>query len=300
MPLFFQLRFAPFTRGAVQEGLKGKSRGQQLFSGLDKQLSTGRTTENSSITTFASSRYTVVTQQYSVLLKVTGTRTTLKVILKKIMNPAAFDDLPDELKEQLRFVTTRYFLDKKESLYPLQSPPVDLIFVEEGWVALSMHDTVITILRPQESYFGPVLRRGTVSECTVTLTALTPTNIFTIKRNDLMRILAGNPLHLQAIHDEACERMNRAHIQIARSQTDSLEIRMASFLWNIGAPQKDGCRYVPPLSQSILALCLGTAREEVNRKKKSLLDMGYLKLNGKDLFVTEVVGEVLAERGYGE
>lgn len=56
-----------------------------------------------------------------------------------------------------------------------------------------------------------------------------------------------------------------------------LEIRLAEFYWHIGHKMKDGSRKIPDsISQKVISSLLNASREEVNRRKKLLVNSGFI------------------------
>jgi CRP-like cAMP-binding protein len=214
--------------------------------------------------------------------------------------PWLLRNVSEATKEYLRTVSTVADVSKNDTLPPQSNPPKDVIFVESGWFSVTIHDSIVSILKKGDTFMGPILPYGSTSPSSITLTAVTPATAILIKRVPLLTILHERPDLLFSMYEQASERVTRLLIRTAHQQVDPLELRLASFLWSLALPREDGNRALPSINQSVLAACLGTGREEVSRKRQILVQKELIYRDGPVWVLTQEVGRMLAARGYGE
>lgn len=223
------------------------------------------------------------------------------------MDSGASHDLPfmlrnvdEATKAYLKVISTNISLAKKESLPRQSNPPQHIIFLRSGWLSLSMQGTTVSLLKEGDAFHGPVLPYDSCSSSQIVLTAVTEAKVTLIEKVPLFVTLQQRPDLLFSLYEQTCERLTRLYIRLARQQVDSVDVRLASLLWGVGVPREGGHRALPPISQSVIAACMGTGREEVSRKRQLIVQSGKLFKVGKEWFISEEIGRMLAAEGYGE
>ena len=214
--------------------------------------------------------------------------------------PTLLGNINEAARDSLRRISVTRNLLKKESLFPLTPPPKTIVFVEKGWMCVTLGDTVISLLKAGEAFMGPIFPKGSTSSAEIILVAATPATVIEVERVPLLALFNDRPDILFTLYSQTCERLTRSYIRLARKQVDTMEVQLASYLWSVGIPHDNGHRVLPPIRQEVVAACMGTGREEVNRKRKALVTSGKLFKIEDNWFIAHTVGLELAERGYGE
>jgi CRP-like cAMP-binding protein len=214
--------------------------------------------------------------------------------------PWMLRDIAEPAKNSLRQVCTRMLLEKKSLLAAQINFAADVVFVEEGWIYLTIAEVIVSVLQAGETFFSPVISNEPNIQCSITLTAATSAVVITVPKDRLIEALAYSPATLFDLYARASRRNVRMLARMAQQQTDSLEVRLASLLWSLAVPQPDGHRIIPAINQTILASCLGTGREEVSRKRQLLVQQGVLYRQNGNWIISADVGRALAIRGFGE
>lgn len=213
--------------------------------------------------------------------------------------PWVFRNIDDAAKTKLRGASYRIPVLKKDSLSPEISLSSHVVFVEEGWLYLTIAEVIVTVFVAGETLFSPTVTEEADIQANIRLTAATDAVVITIPKDTLIEALATHPAALFDLYARASRRNVRMLARMAQQQTDPLDVRLAALLWNLALPRPDGNRTVPAINQTILASCLGTGREEVSRKRQVLVQQGVLLREEGRWIISADVGRSLADRGFG-
>lgn len=214
--------------------------------------------------------------------------------------PGVLRNIDEDAKTRLRKFSSRIPLEKRSPLPSQIIYSSDVVFVEEGWLYLSIAEVIVTVLAAGETFFSPTISDEPDIQGSIKLTAATAAVVITTPKNRLIEALAHSPETIFDLYARASRRNIRILARMAQQQCDSLDIRLASLLWSLSIPMPDGNRIVPPINQTILASCLGTGREEISRKRQMLVQQGVLFRDRGAWTISGDVGKALAFRGFGE
>lgn len=214
--------------------------------------------------------------------------------------PWMLRDIGDAAKTSLRAVSSRIPLEKKSLLPREINFAKNVVFVEEGWLYLTIAEVIVSILQAGETFFSPVISDEPDIQASITLTAATAAVVITTPKDRLIEALAHSPDAIFDLYARASRRNVRMLARMAQQQKDSLDVRLASLLWSLSVPRPDGHRIIPPINQTILASCLATGREEVSRKRQMLVQQGILFRQEGQWMISADVGQALGVRGFGE
>lgn len=214
--------------------------------------------------------------------------------------PWLLRDIDESTKTRLREVCSRIPVEKKSPLSSQISFANEVVFIEEGWLYLTIAGVIVSVFQAGETFFSPVISDEPNIQASITLTAATPSVVVTIPKECLINVLSDRPAILFELYARASRRNVRMLARMAQQQTDSLDVRLASLLWSLSVPLPNGNRIIPAINQTILASCLGTGREEVSRKRQLLVQQGVLLRQNGQWVISAEVGRGLADRGFGE
>ena len=111
--------------------------------------------------------------------------------------------------------------------------------------------------------------------------AMEETNVGTIRRNDLQKLLGKYPAIALKILAEFSSRLEQSEKQTARFATEKVETRLALFLAECLDANLDSNEFVLPMSKKDIASYLGTTPETISRKLLDLEEMGYIRQKAK-------------------
>src|SRR5690242_20460758 len=171
---------------------------------------------------------------------------------------------------------------EKETIFLQGDPAKNVMFIQEGGVKLTVvnktgKEGVVAILRA-----GDFLGEGCVagqSICMATATAITPTSVLVIEKNEMIRVLHKE----HALSDRFIAYMLARNIRVEESLIDQLfnssEKRLARTLLLLARYGKSDkpVRAVPPISQETLAKMVGTTRSRVNFFMKKFQRLGFIE-----------------------
>jgi CRP/FNR family cyclic AMP-dependent transcriptional regulator len=179
---------------------------------------------------------------------------------------------------------------RSEKIYSQGDPARGVKYIQKGGVKLSVvnevgKEAVVAILGAGD-FFGEGCLAGQ-SFCMGTATAIVPTAILFIEKNEMMRVL-----HVEhAFSDRFISHMLTRNIRIEEDLIDQLfnssEKRLARtllLLARYGAesqPQK----MLPKVSQEMLAEMIGTTRSRVNFFMNKFRTLGFIQYNNDGLHV---------------
>jgi len=174
---------------------------------------------------------------------------------------------------------------RSQKIYAQGDPATSVMYIQNGGVKLSVvnevgKEAVVAILEPSEFFgegclAGQDIRMGTA-------TAITPTAILVIEKNEMMRVLHTE----QALSDRFMSYMLSRNIRIEEDLIDQLfnssEKRLARTLLLLARYGKESQpqEMLLGVSQEMLAEMIGTTRSRVNFFMNKFRKLGFIHYNG--------------------
>jgi len=189
---------------------------------------------------------------------------------------------------------------RSQKVYSQGDPATSVMYIQSGGVRLSVvnevgKEAVVGMLGPS-GFFGEGCLAGQRVRMG-TATAIVPTTILVIEKDEMMRVLHSEP----ALSDRFMSYMLSRNIRIEEDLVDQLfnssEKRLARTLlllarYGTGSqPQK----MLPKISQEMLAEMIGTTRPRVNFFMNKFRKLGFIKYNGILQINTSLLSVVLHE-----
>lgn len=185
-------------------------------------------------------------------------------------------------------------------IYAQGDPTKGVKYIQEGSVKLSVvnevgKEAVVAILGP-----GDFLGEGCLAGqpvCMGTATAIVPTSILFIEKNEMLRVLRTE----HALSDLFISHMLARNIRIEEDLVDQLfnssEKRLARTLLLLARYGKEDQPHgaLPKMSQETLAEMIGTTRSRVNFFMNKFRELGFIKYNGGLQINTSLLTVVLHE-----
>jgi CRP/FNR family cyclic AMP-dependent transcriptional regulator len=174
---------------------------------------------------------------------------------------------------------------RKETIFSQGDLSKNVLYIQKGGVKLSVvnevgKEAVVAILGPGD-FFGEGCLAGQ-PVCMGTATAITPTHILFIEKNEMIRVL-----HLEhAFSDRFISHMLTRNIRIEEDLIDQLfnssEKRLARTLLLLARYGKEPQpqKMLPRVSQEMLAEMIGTTRSRVNFFMNKFRKLGFIHYNG--------------------
>jgi CRP/FNR family transcriptional regulator, cyclic AMP receptor protein len=174
----------------------------------------------------------------------------------------------------------------KDTVFAQGDSARNVIYIQEGGVKLSVvnetgKEAVVAILGP-----GDFLGEGCLAGqpiCMATATAIAPTTVLVIEKNEMIRVLHGE----HEFSDRFIAHMLARNIRVEEDLVDQLfnssEKRLARTLLLLarygdpGQPQ----RVLAKISQEMLAEMIGTTRSRVNFFMNKFRKLGFIEYNGE-------------------
>src|SRR6202171_3777304 len=206
-----------------------------------------------------------------------------------------------KLKQKLAF-DAQAFLDsagvarkivqyrRSQKIYSQGDPASSVMYIQSGGVKLSVvnevgKEAVVGILGPGD-FFGEGCMAGQ-RICMGTATAITPTAILDIEKDEMMRVLHAE----HALSDRFMSYILSRNIRVEEDLIDQLfnssEKRLARTLLLLARygkePQPE--KMLPKVSQEMLAEMVGTTRTRVNFFMNKFRKLGFIQYNNDGLQV---------------
>lgn len=189
---------------------------------------------------------------------------------------------------------------KSEVVYSQGDAAKGVHYIQEGAVRLSVvseggKEAVIAILGPG-GFFGEGCLAGQ-PVCMGTATAVLPTSVLFIEKNEMMRVLHAE----HELSDVFISHMLTRNIRIEEDLIDQLfnssEKRLARALLLLARYGKEDQPHgvLPKVSQETLAEMIGTTRSRVNFFMNKFRKMGFIEYNGTLQINTSLLSIVLHE-----
>ncbi len=175
---------------------------------------------------------------------------------------------------------------RKETVFTQGDPAKNVMYIQEGGVKLTVvnesgREAVVAILGPGD-FFGEGCLAGQ-SICMATATAIAPTTVLVIDKNEMIRVLHGE----HEFSDRFIAHMLGRNIRVEEDLIDQLfnstEKRLARTLLLLarygaeGKPQT----VLAKVTQETLAEMIGTTRSRVNFFMNKFRKLGLIKYNGE-------------------
>ena len=189
---------------------------------------------------------------------------------------------------------------RSEKIYAQGDPVKGVKYIQSGGVKLSVvnedgKEAVVAMLGPGDFFGEGCLAGQTV--CMGTATAIGPTSILFIEKNEMMRVLRTE----HALSDLFISHMLTRNIRIEEDLVDQLfnssEKRLARTLLLLARYGKEDQPQgiLPKMSQESLAEMIGTTRSRVNFFMNKFRKLGFIKYNGGLQINTSLLTIVLHE-----
>ena len=175
---------------------------------------------------------------------------------------------------------------RNESIYSQGDAAETVMYVQKGGVKLSVvngsgKEAVVAMFGPTDFFgegcmAGQSLRMGTT-------TAVTPTTLLVIQKEELLRVLHAE----HGLADHFIGYMLAHNIRVEEDLIDQLfnssEKRLARALLLLAryGKQEQPDRILPKVSQETLASMVGTTRSRVNFFMNKFRKLGFIEYNGK-------------------
>jgi CRP/FNR family cyclic AMP-dependent transcriptional regulator len=190
---------------------------------------------------------------------------------------------------------------RSERIYSQGDPTKGVKYIQKGGVKISVvnevgKEAVVAILGPGD-FFGEGCLAGQ-PVCMGTATAIVPTSILFIEKNEMMRVLHEE----HAFSDRFISHMLRRNIRTEEDLVDQLfnssEKRLARTLLLLARYGKEPPpqKMLPKVSQEMLAEMIGTTRSRVNFFMNKFRKLGFVQYNNGGLQIhSSLLGVVLHE-----
>jgi CRP/FNR family cyclic AMP-dependent transcriptional regulator len=173
----------------------------------------------------------------------------------------------------------------KEKVFAQGDSAKNVIYIKEGGVKLTVinepgKEAVVAILGPGD-FFGEGCLAGQ-SVCMVTATAIAPTTVLVIEKDEMIRVLHGE----HEFSDRFIAYMLARNIRVEEDLIDQLfnssEKRLARTLLLLAryGRQDQAQKMLPKISQETLAEMIGTTRSRVNFFMNKFKKLGFIKYDG--------------------
>ncbi len=187
---------------------------------------------------------------------------------------------------------------RAEKIYCQGDPARSVKYIQEGGVRLSVinengKEAVVAVLGPRD-FFGEGCLAGQ-SVCMATATAIVPTFILAIDKDEMMRVLRTEHTFSDLFISHMLTRNIRVEEDLVDQLFNSSEKRLARALLLLARYGKDDQPHgvLPKISQEMLAETIGTTRSRVNFFMNKFRKLGFIKYNGGLQINTSLLSVVL-------
>jgi CRP/FNR family transcriptional regulator, cyclic AMP receptor protein len=188
----------------------------------------------------------------------------------------------------------------KETVFAQGDPAKNVMYIQEGGVRLTVvnetgKEAVVAILGPGD-FFGEGCLAGQ-SLCIATATAIAPTTVLVIEKNEMIRVLHGEHEFSDRFIAYILARNLRVEEDLIDQLFNSSEKRLARTLLLLarygapGQPQK----VLVKVSQEMLAEMIGSTRPRVNFFMNKFRKLGFIEYNGEIRVNNSLLSVVLHE-----
>ena len=208
----------------------------------------------------------------------TKAKSKIKLKGKRAFNVQAFLDSAGVSRKIVEY-------RRSQKIYTQGDPATSVMYIQNGGVKLSVvsevgKEAVVGILGSGD-FFGEGCLAGQPI-CMGTATAITPTAILVIEKNEMMRVLHAE----HALSDRFMSYILSRNIRIEEDLIDQLfnssEKRLARTLLLLARYGKESQpqKMLPKVSQEMLAEMIGTTRTRVNFFMNKFRKLGFIHYNG--------------------
>ena len=202
----------------------------------------------------------------------------MKKTKTSVFDAQAFLDSTGEARRVVEF-------QRKATIFAQGNSSKHVMYIQKGGVKLSVvnelgKEAIVAILGPGD-FFGEGCLAGQ-KICMGTATAISPTTVLAIERDEMVRVLHGE----HAFSDRFIKYMLSRNIRIEEDLIDQLfnstEKRLARTLLLLAryGKQDQPQRVVPKISQETLAEMIGTTRSRVNLFMNKFKKLGFIHNDG--------------------
>jgi CRP/FNR family transcriptional regulator, cyclic AMP receptor protein len=205
----------------------------------------------------------------------------MKPAKRSVFDAQAFLDSTDAARKVVEF-------QKNETIFAQGDSFDHVMYIQKGGVKLSVVNEVgreaIVAMLGLGDFFGEGCLAGQ-KICLGTATAIIPTTVLTIERNEMARALHGE----HAFSDRFIKHMLSRNIRVEADLVDQLfnstEKRLARTLLLLARYGKEGQpqTVLPKISQETLAEMIGTTRSRVNLFMSKFKKLGFIQDSGGQL-----------------
>jgi CRP/FNR family transcriptional regulator, cyclic AMP receptor protein len=186
----------------------------------------------------------------------------------------------------------------KETIFSQGDPAKNVIYIQEGGVKVTVVSTtgkeaIVEILGPGD-FFG-VRNFGGQSVYTATATAIMPTTVLFIKKEEMIRVLHAEHEMSDRFIANMLARNGRGEDALIDQLFNSTEKRLARTLLLLAryGTQDQPQESIPKVSQEMLAEMIGTTRSRVNFFMNKFRKLGFIEYNGSIHVNKSLLGVVL-------
>ena len=189
---------------------------------------------------------------------------------------------------------------KNETIFAQGEIATAVFYVQKGRVRISViskagKEATVALLGAgnflgEECIAAPNVNR------VATATALTPSTILRIERNEMIRVLHEEQAFSEVFVAYLLARNARTQEDLVDQLFNSSEKRLARALLLLAQFGKDGTApetVIPKISQEVLAEMIGTTRSRVNFFMNRFRQMGFIEYNGKLTIHTSLLNVIL-------
>jgi CRP/FNR family cyclic AMP-dependent transcriptional regulator len=174
------------------------------------------------------------------------------------------------------------------------------MYIQEGGVKLTVvnetgKEAVVAILGPGD-FFGEGCLAGQ-SNCMATATAIAPTTVLVIEKNEMMRVLHSEHAFSDRFIAYILSRNIRVEEDLIDQLFNSTEKRLARTLLLLAryGTSSQSQKALPKVSQEMLAEMIGTTRPRVNFFMNKFRKLGFIRYNGQIQIDDSLLSVVLHE-----
>jgi CRP/FNR family transcriptional regulator, cyclic AMP receptor protein len=173
----------------------------------------------------------------------------------------------------------------KETVFVQGDPATNVMYIQEGGIKLTVvnetgKEAVVAILGPGD-FFGEGCLAGQ-SICMATATAMSPTTVLVIEKNEMTRVLHKEHEFSDRFIAYVLSRNIRVEEDLVDQLFNSTEKRLARTLLLLARYGAPGSTHgtLPKVSQETLAEMIGTTRTRVNLFMNKFKKLGFIRYNG--------------------
>lgn len=215
-----------------------------------------------------------------------------------LVMPALLQELlPEYAQARVREAGYNRVVRKGDVLQEAGHVADEAMFFQSGWYAFNVAGVVVSLYGPGDAFMTTLDRNPIRSPGAVR--ALSRGSVSAVPVAVLREILLGEPEIGLFMANQALSVLLHSRVLYARRNQDPLEVRLAYVLWTLSEPCEDGRRkIIAELPQAELASYLGVPREEISRKRKMLVQTGYLFEQDGESFMDSATPMLLESSGF--